>query len=240
MPIIEFSSHEEFMPIPKPSKNYIPEWYSKASAFFGGKPKLDRTGMNIAMKSCVPFMDTMLTGYTAELWTDLQITQGPNGPEILWPGAAIGTSTMDTEQVHNPLSVRGPEASYPMPAPAGYHDTHFVWHNPYLIKTPPGYSVLITQPLNQYNLPFMTLSGVVDCDKDLMPTGRLPFFVREGFEGVVPRGTPIYQIIPFKREKWDSVENTQLRKDNLRRGYNVASVMYGWYKKNLWSKKEYN
>jgi hypothetical protein len=73
-----------------------------------------------------------------------------------------------------------------------------------------------------------------------MPTGRLPFFVKEGFEGVVPRGTPIYQIIPFKREKWDSVENPELRKDNLRRGYNVASVMYGWYKRNLWSKKEYN
>jgi hypothetical protein len=84
------------------------------------------------------------------------------------------------------------------------------------------------------------MSAVVDCDKDLLSSGRIPFYVKEGFEGLVPRGTPLYQIIPIKREKWELEENPYLRKQNRRRIWQVGSVLTGWYRHNLWVKKEYN
>jgi hypothetical protein len=35
-------------------------------------------------------------------------------------------------------------------------------------------------------------------------SGNIPFFIKEGFSGVIPKGTPIAQVIPFKRESWTS------------------------------------
>ena len=45
------------------------------------------------------------------------------------------------------------------------NDTDFPkWVNPYVIKTPPGYSVLITQPFHRESV-FTILPGIVDTDK---------------------------------------------------------------------------
>ena len=33
---------------------------------------------------------------------------------------------------------------------------------------------------------------------------NFPFFIKEGFTGLIPYGTPIVQIIPFKRDDWKS------------------------------------
>jgi hypothetical protein len=225
---IELAVDFPYIEIIKPAKNYVPEWYGKTKQFLGDKTKP-------ALRNCVPFLDSFLTGYMVVTFCDLIVDQTVHGPIIRWPG-----QTVDVPDFWEPLQARGPEISYPMPSPNGYHEKHFVWNNPHLIKTPKDYSILITQPLNQYDLPFFTLSGVIDTDKDLLSSGRIPFFVKKGFEGVVPKGTPIYQVIPIKRDSWETVENMSLREDNRRRMWQVGSVINGWYKKNLWSKKEYN
>lgn len=236
MPKLEVATDFEHIPVVRPSKNYIPDWYAKTPMFLGQKMEFTKWGMNPALRACVPFMDAFLTGYTVELWTDLIVEQGVHGSIIRWPGqsAEVGPDMWE------PLAVRGPEVTHPMPAPNGYENRHYAWHNPHLIKTPPGYSILVTQPLNQYDTPFFTMSAVIDCDKDLLSSGRIPFYVKEGFEGLVPKGTPLYQIIPIKREKWEAVENPSLRKDNRRRIWQVGSVLTGWYRNNLWVKKEYH
>ena len=46
--------------------------------------------------------------------------------------------------------------------------------------------------------------------------------------------------INFKREVWDSERNSDLQKDNESRVNKVAEFGSGWYKKHLWTKKEYN
>jgi hypothetical protein len=219
----------------KPAKKYIPEWYKKAESFIGGSMVFGKNGVNPALKSCIPFMDTLTSGYMAELWTDLYVEQTEHGPFVRWPN-----QSKDSPIQFTPFEARGPEASHPMPVPNGYSDIHFTWHNPYLIKVPFGYSVLLTHPLNRYDLPFFTLSGIVDCDTDVLSAGRIPFFVKEGFEGVIPKGTPIYQVIPFKRDNWDSEVNPDLKRMNDKRSFDIGSVLYGWYKKTTWKRKEYN
>jgi hypothetical protein len=231
---IELATDFPYIEIVKPAKNYVPEWYARTPKFLGGKES-EKIGVNAAIRSCVPFMDPFLTGYMAVTSVDIYVSQTVHGPMLKWPDQ----SAANNDYVE-PLSVRGPEITNPMPVPNGYSDKHFVWHNPHLIKTPKNYSILITHPLNQYDLPFFTLSGLIDTDVHILTSGRIPFFVKEGFEGLVPKGTPIYQIIPIKRDTWERVENPQLVKDNRRRMWESGSVMSGWYRKKIWNKKEYN
>jgi hypothetical protein len=47
------------------------------------------------------------------------------------------------------------------------------------------------------------LPAIVDTDKHPIMV-NFPFFLKENFSGVIPYGTPIVQVIPFKRENWKS------------------------------------
>jgi hypothetical protein len=70
--------------------------------------------------------------------------------------------------------------------------------------------VLITSPLNRLDLPFRSLTAVIDADVfyHILPDpmqggGNYPFYLNRGFEGIIPIGTPMCQYIPFKREKME-------------------------------------
>ena len=44
---------------------------------------------------------------------------------------------------------------------------------------------------------------MVDTDKYPIPV-HFPFLLKKNFEGLIKQGTPIIQVIPFKRESWKS------------------------------------
>lgn len=230
-PVIKFAAEHDALPIPSPAKNFIPEWYKKAPRFIGneGKPKIQSSVSpgNKGVKICVPFLDGLTHGYMAELWQDIQVSQTPEGPRIEWPVEPVV------------LKQRPGFGLETLPIPAGHLDNQFVWMNPYTIETPPGYSVLITHPLNRFDLPFTTLSGVVDSDAVMGP-GHLPFYLQEGFEGIIPAGTPIFQIIPIKRTDWDSEHDPELRARGHRRMWEASRKLYGDYKARVWTKKNFN
>jgi hypothetical protein len=47
------------------------------------------------------------------------------------------------------------------------------------------------------------LPGIVDTDKYTAPV-NFPFVINDiNFEGIIPKGTPIAQVIPFKRDPWE-------------------------------------
>jgi hypothetical protein len=88
--------------------------------------------------------------------------------------------------------------------PDGYEKSvAFKFIQTWIIKTPPGYSTMFMHPTYSPDLPFYTLPAIVDTDKHPIMI-NFPFFLREGFSGVIPYGTPIVQLIPFKREDWKS------------------------------------
>lgn len=229
--IIRFSAIKDLIDTPKPAIGYVPEWYKKSKRFTNktNKPSIDASGHTPAgLKLCVPFLDSMTAGYVAELWQDVYVTQTNDGPRFDW----------NIKEIDMVLT-RDSNMTDPMPTPAGYHDTKFVWRNPYIIKTPPGYSVLITSPLNRPDLPFHTLSGIVDSD-ELMIYGYLPFFLEKGFEGIIPAGTPIFQIIPFKRDGWSSVRDEKLNEEARKYEFKTDRVITGWYKSSIWKRKKFD
>jgi|14BtaG_2_1085337.scaffolds.fasta_scaffold62881_1 hypothetical protein len=75
-------------------------------------------------------------------------------------------------------------------------------NNPWCIKTPKGWSVQIKNPANNFENDIHILEGVVDTDEYGVPI-LFPFVWTgsERGEFIIPKGTPIAQVIPFKREK---------------------------------------
>jgi hypothetical protein len=126
--------------------------------------------------------------------------------------------------------------------PQGYYKEHFAWYPDWAIELPEGYSALYTTPFNRFDLPFLMTTGIVDNDKINLP-GTMPFFIIKGFEGVIPAGTPYAQIIPFKREDWDSdiiIENpNNLHKKNQENSNKYRVKDGGVYKNEVWSKRVY-
>ena len=113
--------------------------------------------------------------------------------------------------------------------------------NPWSTTTPKGYSSLFIPPVHGANPYFTILEGLVDTDKYTSPV-NFPFTLNNlDFEGLIPAGTPVAQVIPIKREGWSIGKESE--KNLLKRkqvGYLRNSKFYDKYKKMFWEKKEYN
>jgi hypothetical protein len=222
-PVLEYESFP-LMPMRQlivSAKNLIPDWYKKIPQF--DIPKGKRTA-----KLCVPFLDSFLTGYMITLPYDIYITIEDGAPYLHWPN-----------NIPNTPSVRENPADLKL-VPAGHYPLEFIWRSNVAWTIPKGYSALFTHPLNRHDLPFTTLSAVIDGGLVVSPTNNIPFYVKSGFEGLIPQGTPIAQIIPFRQEKWKSKNKNGLV--NLGQLHNDLALLVfkGWYKKTFWVKKEYD
>jgi hypothetical protein len=211
---------------PAPSKNFIPNWYKDSPKFSSGKMKFSEIdGLNRNYKTCIPFLDIMMAGYIIELPYDLLVEKR---------GSEISFGWADAESLIKPrLNLVG------MPRPAGHYDQAYAWTFSWGVQTPPGYSSIITHPFNRHDLPFVTTSGIVDSDQ-FSQGGEIPFFLREDFEGIIQAGTPIAQIIPFKREPWESKAAPYDDSFFQKQVYSVRKHLTGAYKKYLWQRKSYS
>lgn len=225
-----FAGDPEFLDIPRPARNYIPDWYVNIDRHLNNKPQSTLEQTSKSVKTCVPFLDSMTSGYTIELWTDIQIHQTPDGPMIIpaaWP---------------NPTTMRHAPQNETIPVPMGCGPHHLTWLVPFHFQTPPGYSLMFQHPHNRFDLPFVSLSGVVDADAEGGITkGNFPFFLKEGFEGIIPVGTPLLQVTPFRRERWLAEKDVSIL-DNNDRLFFLASRLIngGFYKSRAWKKKYYD
>ena len=64
--------------------------------------------------------------------------------------------------------------------------------------------------------------------------------VKKGFEGIVERGTPMFQIIPFKRNNWESSFSfLQEGELDIKYDRDIKATIVNNYVKNFWEKKSY-
>lgn len=238
MKLIRFfvEKHKRGFADPKPSIFFIPEWYKKAETSY-----LNIDGeVSFGLKKCMPYLDALTSGYMLTTPIDIYINQDSdnlvhifnnkdNSLSIKWGGPP---------DFANFIAERPKESGYTMPRPAGHYPNHLVFRGFWSIKTPKGYSLLMTSPLNRHDLPFTLASGIIDSDKYFAP-GNMPFFVKKDFEGVVPKGTPIAQLIPIKRENWQAFDNDPyLAEKDMIHGA-MARTKESNYKKYFWQKKRY-
>jgi hypothetical protein len=220
----------DFVDLPKPSKNYIPFWYQDTKIKnFKKYPNFNSSG-NLDyenIKMCMPFLDTFLTGYIQETWCDIFIENKNN---------VVSYSFCSSPQI---ISIRENTNINDENFLQYFHKAEFIWKQPWIPKTPKNYSVLITHPLNRHDLPFYTLSGIIDSDLFYhTQNGNLPFFIKKDFTGLIPKGTPMFQVIPIKRDKWFCQKEKYLKKYE-KKFFEKKSVFWEFYKRNMWQKKEY-
>lgn len=222
---------------PKPMTKSIPDWYRKADRYAKDSENNfvigEDQGKIPTWKACPAMFDIMATGYSLNTPCDIEFFEDKDTGQI-------------KVKVHDAKYVSFVQTRYPMPQfvhPEGYYQNHFAWMGDWQIALPTGYSAIYTTPFNRHELPFLNTSGIIDLDKVHMP-GSYPFFIRKGFSGIIPAGTPYVQIIPFKREDWISeiVEEPDTKK--IQKEYNDNAVLYripngGVYKNKIWEPRTY-
>jgi len=174
----------------------IPEWYKKIDNRVSiNHPNHSHKHEEFTIKRCIPVLDVLTLGYYIVTSKDYEFKYDEE------KGHHTISGSFNPE--YKPVSMHPIEQIGTMPFSSEYCVFAYKWINPYVIKTPAGYSTLISHPANAPYLPFYTLSGVVDTDSYFRPI-NFPFFVKNTFSGVLPAGTPIAQITPFKRDDWSS------------------------------------
>jgi hypothetical protein len=193
-------------------------------------PNSETKQINLTIKKCIPLRDSMSMGYIIPTIADIQVKNIENTSEkfLNWllPDAKLITG-------HN-------EEQLPLlPVDEEFQRFAYKWTNPYFIKTPKGYSSLFITPMH-HDLPFYCLPGVVDTDT-YPGVVHFPFLVKKNFQGIIEKGTPMIQVIPFKRDEWLS------EIDNSGEGYDpidgislVRSKIIASYRNQFWNKKTFN
>jgi hypothetical protein len=216
---------------PKPSHYFIPDAYKKMPNF-SDKNMLDRT-----VKMCMPFLDAYKMGYIIPFPVELVCGYNQETGEVFFhmseslpsefmsffKPSAHGESQVSKELLYNLRSC----------------NTVFKFTNPWKIKTPKGYSCLFTQPFNQ-NLDFKIIEGVVDTD-EFKTRINFPFYTTKPFDKpfIIKKGSPMVQVIPFKRESWKiecKIDEEDEKKDRM----DFFSGLYNNYKKLVWKKKSFD
>jgi hypothetical protein len=184
---------EGLLPPPVPATQGVPDWLK-------AMPAKAHSTINMreeeTVKRCPPFVDAMTHGFLIPLVCDLRVANG----QITWDNEIPPGGTLDFPRSPIGFHDEGQVTGTPL-----FEADRFVvkFHNLWTIEAPEGYCVFFTHPVNRFDLPFTTLSGLVDCDRYYDTWVHFPaHWHNRDFEGVIPKGTPIVQCIPVKRENW--------------------------------------
>jgi hypothetical protein len=219
---------ELVVPPPKPASEYIPEWYKDMKIFGGNEPKFENGILyNATVKSCMPFFDAYSSGYIQETWTDIHFSFDKDN------------NTFQYNCASNPLPISHRETPS-INISKSFRPHEFNWQFHWMPKLEDGYSMLITQPFNRMDLPFMNTTGIVDSDTffHTIP-GNYPFYVYDNFQGIIPKGTPMFQMIPIKRDSWKSSVEVFNEDDHTKRSVLARSLFIGGYRRMFHKKKVY-
>lgn len=215
---------------PVPAFKYLPEWYKNTEPYlYGTKTPRIESRTHATIKRCVPVLDSLSSGYLILSPSDVYVYKKDGLPYYKWSHSIEPLITFHT--INQAIDHPHRKKDHPIPK----------WTNSWVVKTPKGYSCLFTNPFHRES-PFTILSGVVDTDTYDQPV-NFPFTLNDpDFEGYIPAGTPIAQVIPFKRTSWNSEyqETTPEVLDMVNKSKaELNSSFYDSYRNKWWFKKDY-
>lgn len=222
---------EWVVPAPKPAAHYKPAWLKSLHGIDGAPQYADNVITNRTAQLCKPFVDTFETGYIQESWCDIHVGIGPND--------TLHYNQSATPQI---MSHRGnADTNKQLHLPKHFYTTEFVWHQPYVAELPKGYSMLVTHPLNHWTLPFQTMTGIVDNDSFVYESAsnNLPFNIYNWFTGIIPAGTPLFQFIPIKRDKWQRSLEQHNAERQAKAIHEIRRKFANQYRLLHWQRKRY-
>ena len=245
---IEFSAHEDYFALkedyPIPIKLNIPEWYKK----------LEHTIENRTIKGCMPFLDTLTSGYLLKIPQDFNIKHNVDNKNEKGEEFKDSFQTFGLHSMSHLLNAKSINLN------SGF-DTHSLKQiegspfieknknlpiykiiNPWKIKTPKGYSCLFVPPLNNTDDRFSIIPGIVDTDT-FSNEINFPIVINGDkysvLETLIKKGTPYVQVIPFKRDSWKITikprKPKEIQNSKLFYGLRILNI----YKEKYWNKKSW-
>jgi hypothetical protein len=215
------------------AKKHVPDWYKKSSQKIKGLENYSLIpdfpiATTSTYKKCTPFLDALTNGYIFYLSQDIEVSRKEDGsPYITWRSNELDPITWHTNNQWEGLKT-----------PDNCLNYVYKWENYFIIQTPKKYSTLFTHPHNRFDLPFYTISGIVDTDKYNLPV-QFPFFIKNNFTGIIKAGTPVTQITFFKRNHWFRLVKKYEKNFYKKARFNFLSNIERSYKNLFWEKKEY-
>ena len=228
-----FSPLKGYIPDPQPASFFIPKEYKAM------KPYITDSLQYPTVKKCIPFLDALMTGYILPFSIDYEFVYDKDTNERLFtiprniPPEFVGYFTISEHHNHQTAPELRPSNRT--------IDTAFKFSNPWVIKTPPGYSCIFVTPFN-HTLPFELVTGIVDTDQyeDYI---KFPFYwTSDNTKNVIlQKGSPMALVIPFKRESWKMKTNYSLydQKTEDKKMVNYFSNLANNYKNKNWRKKSF-
>jgi hypothetical protein len=184
---------ESILPRPILAKRGLPDWLKRMPTTV----KADELGLELeTVKQCPPFVNAMTSGFLMPLVADITVDRG----KFTWnwdpPPAQAGSYTR---------------------APLAFHPNHQLVETPFFdddrqaikfanfwtVELPPGYAMLATHPVNRADLPFRSLTGLIDAVNWKSLVHFPAMWIDDDFVGVLPKGTPVVQCFPVAYETLD-------------------------------------
>ena len=178
------------LPPPLPALQVLPDWLRDMP----GEAFSDLHGRDVrTVKHCPPFVDAMRHGFVMRLPCDVEVAQGRFTWD--WPLPPLSGDT----QPRAPLSFHAPAQVEGSPF-AGEGRALVKFNSFWTIELPPGHSLFATHPVNRADLPFRTLTGMVDSDAFHAVGVLFPaVWTDPAFNGLLAAGTPVAQCFPVAR-----------------------------------------
>ena len=183
---------EGLLPRPIPARRGLPQWL-KDMPMAAHSPDAETTVKTV--KKCPPFLDAMQSGFLIPLPCDIEVRDGA----FEWDWRELPSFPRHTPR--SPLSFH--VAAQVVDTPLFAEDTIFIkFQNLWTIETEPGYSLLVSHPVNRLDLPFRSLTGLVDSDRYKDSYVHFPAaWTDPTFSGRLPKGTPVAQCLPVRRDQ---------------------------------------
>ena len=242
--LITFSASKEFIKhnqdnLPVPIKTNIPEWYKK----------LNHSYENPTIKGCMPFLDTLTSGYLLKIAADYKIRHNVEfeGKRRVGFDSAQEMINLLADRLN--VNYRGKPEFHSTDQVAGSplvgKNKNLAFHkilNPWIIRTPPGYSTLFVPQLNNADDRFSIIAGIVDTDTFLNEV-NFPIVINgdkyNELDTIIERGTPYVQCIPFRRESWKMQIKPMDSKEYMENRFFMLKYIVHNYKKLFWRKKSW-
>ncbi len=186
---------EAILPKPVRANQGLPDWLRQMpiSTFSEDWNNDVRT-----VKKCPPFVDAMSSGFLVPLPCDIRVDGGCF--EWNWDQLPI---TLAPHTGRSPINFHVSDQA--VGSPLFENDSLIIkFMNFWTIELEPGYSLFVTHPVNRFDLPFRSITGLVDADIYKDNYTHFPaVWIDRGFSGVLAKGTPVAQCIPILRGRLD-------------------------------------
>lgn len=202
---------------PKPAAECLPKWYKDL-------PSIDLTKSEgkINAKNCSPMSDMITAGYIMFNAYQIQLEERfVNFQNMLYMSTMKQPGSNDIKTfIHSQC-----------PFTTSNKDM-FKIKLDWKIKTPPGYSCLIQQPLYFPNSKYQLFPSIIDTDTfdDFI---SISGFVTDKGTIYLNPGDPVLQIIPFKRDNWKMTTQVSSIKSK------VSHFLFDGYKRLFHQPKKY-